>query len=78
VIPIKTYEIEVMGRALNASATITVEAESLEEAKEMILSGVFDVEVDTEATVGKYYRAEIADELTEDHMTEDTEDNRAE
>ena len=74
----KTYEIEVRGRALNASATVTVEAESLEEAKRMILNGVFDVEVDKGATVGKHYRAEIADELTEDHMIEDTEDNTAE
>ena len=74
----KTYEIEVMGRALNASATITVEAESLEEAKWLICNGVFDVDVDTDATVGKYYRDEIAAELTEEHMTEDTEGNTAE
>ena len=52
----KTYEIEVRGRAVNASATVAVEAESLDEAKLMIRKGVFDVDLDTEATIGKYYR----------------------
>ena len=74
----KTYEIEVRGRAVNASATVAVEAESLDEAKLMIRKGVFDVDVDTEATIGKYYRDEIAGELTDEHMTEDSEDNTAE
>jgi len=62
---VKTFSFEIPSYLLRGFATVTVEAETLEEAKDKILAGEFEVDVDGEATVPSDRREDVPAEMND-------------